>query len=516
MEYRISQYAGTPVEGRSHAWRYLLTGNTLLAPARLRKILDSALDPRQAVAEVLGAYRNAGYMLAAITARVLPVSTVANGAGHGKKNGSKGRVHLYVVEGRITDERIVPEVRIFFGGLKGKPALTRDQFIRRLVLANEYAPRIGLKLRPTLKPAEQPGGSELVVSGEPLPGFKRFSGSMQIGNYGSRYLSTYVTGGNVTLLPGAGLELNANYLTGLPNWTKESRGSVYRTYGIGVSSVTPWGTYGVTARATHYRLGQVADPLNNTGDVTTVNLTGQQLLFATIRSQFKLAEGFHRVLNRITVFKGSFTLTDQRYDYFSLGFDLTQGYSLGGFNGGLSLVYRYNRGVSPRRGTLARYTGKIQPTPDFGYHTLHLIVQQQLPKGFLARVNLDGQWADVTLPQQQQWVLGGLNNLTAYRGGIILGDSGYALRLLLQAPFKRLGFLRLSPNVFLENGGARHRYVPGSWRSVTDGGAGLTAVSRFGTLLSLAYAIPIARNGIPNRVADAQRAGVYFVLRQSF
>ena len=514
VELKLSAYAGVPVAVQSHGWEYLLTGNSLLPPKRLRAILRKVEDPQQAVAELLAAYRKAGYFMVAVRASAKPIQSPQKLKKHAEK--LKGRVHIESIEGHLTSESLLPGLGGFFHSLQGRSDLTVDQLIRHAVLAETYARRNGRILKPTIAPASQPGGTALKVTAKPMPGFKPFTGVLQAGNYGSRYLSTYLAGTTLSLQPGKGVRLTANGLFGLPMLSKGSKGSTYRTYGLGGSVVTPYGIYGIKAQAIHYRLGKIAAPLYNTGNIRLIGLTGEQMLFANFKSQLWVQEGFHRVINRITVFGGSYTLLEQAYNYLSLGLKYTQGYSMFGKPGGLEFKYAYNQGISPRTGTFATYMVNTAPTPRFGYHTINLGVQQSLPRGFFVQFNLGGQWADATLPQQQQWVLGGPGSLTAYHGGVVAGDSGYSLRVMLQAPAKRLGPISFSPNIFLERGGARYRYIKSPWVSAADYGIGLNIASRWGTTLSMLYARPITHPGLSDQASADQRVGVYFIFQQAF
>lgn len=517
VERKPQGYAGLSVRASSHGWAYVLTGNTLLPPDRLQTILAQATDPQQAVADVSAAYRAEGYFLVAVTAQLpAPATPAPSASGVPAAAGADHQVRITVIEGRITQTEVPASVQPYFSGLSGKPDLTVDQVTRRVVMANNFAARNGEKLQAGFGPAEQPGGSAFTVNASPLPDYKRVSGTLLLGNYGSRYASSYLTGGNVALRPGGGVELTANYVAGLPNWSRDSRGSQYHASGLGGSIVTPWGTYGLNAQKTHYQLGRISYPLNTAGDTVSVSLTGSQLLHASERSQLSLTQAFTHVDNRSTVFGGAYTLTDQRYDYASLGLSYTRGYSIGSLGGALIASYTYNRGTSARSGTFLLSEAPTAPTPLFHYSNLNLTLQQQLPGGYIGQATLNGQWAQDTLPQQQQWVLGGLGNLSAYNSGVLLGDSGYAMRLSLQAPAHQWGAFTATPNVFLEHGAARYKFVPGGWQRITDIGLGLNLSTRFGTTLSALYAAPVKLENVPAQTIKNSRATIFFVLQQSF
>ncbi len=515
IEQKLSSYAAEPIDVPSHGFRYVLTGNTLLSPDRLKAVLSSALDPKMAVADTLAAYRREGYYLVAVTAQFAGRSVPAVSGTQLSKADSPQIVNINVIEGRVTKKNVPAEFDRFFN-ITDRPDLTTEMVTRRAIIANQYAARDGERLQSSFSPAEQPGGSDLTVTASKIPGFKPLSGSLLLGNYGSRYASSYVTGGNVLYHPGGGAELSANYLAGLPYWSRDSRDSQYHSQGFGGSLITPWGTYGLSAQKTHYQLGRSSYPLNTTGDTASYAVSGSQLIYATERAQLRLTQGFAHVDNRTTVFGGGYTVVDQRYDYVTAGLNFSQSYSIGGLAGSFSANYAYNRGTSARSGTFLLSDAPTAATPLFHYSDLSLTAQQELPSGYLAQATVNGQWAQDTLPQQQQWVLGGLGNLTAYNAGIIVGDEGYAVRLSLQSPSKEYGPFRVTPNVFVERGEARYHFVPGPWQRITDAGLGFTVSTTSGTSFSALYAAPIRLEGVAPRSADASRATVFFVLQQSF
>lgn len=514
---RLSPYAGYPIQVASHGWKYWVTGNTLLKPDKIERIILAQSDPRGAIGHLLSAYRREGYFLVAITASstIAPKSTKKQGIRF-QASTLKGTVHIFIVEGQITQIKSIADLKPFYSGLIGNPRLTKDELLRRALLVEDYARRNGQIIQPNMQPASQPGGTLFSIPTRPLPGYSRISGQLQLGNYGSRYVSTYVMGTNLSFAPGHGQVLTANYYGGLSRWDKLSAGSDYRTGGLGYSIVTKEGIYGADFESTYYRLGKISAPLYNTGNIHLYDLKGKQLLFANSTSQFWLVDELHYVSNHIQIFDGLFTLLNQSYNYGDLGFKYKSGYRFWGLPAGFKLDYSFNQGFSKRTGTFALYTSQTSPDPHFSYHQINFTLEQSLPKGFLGQFNLAGQWAYATLPQEQQWVLGGFGSLSAYHAGLITGDSGYSARMMLQAPGQSLGYMTFEPNVFIETGGARYRYIKGAWATTTDLGIGLNIATRWGTTATLLYAGPLKTTGLPDQVTDSHYAGLYFVMQQSF
>lgn len=490
-----------PVEVSSHGWNYVVTGNTLISSQKILEILKLSKRPQDAVSTLYAAYKKDGFFLVALRAQ-------------GQANKT---IHIMVIEGRLTHKSIAPGLNWFYSGLNGNN-LQESDLIRRNILADAYAERNGKQLRVSLGPAANPGGSSLLVYTQPIPNYQMVGGNLLFGNYGSRYSSRYLAGGSIYFHPGMGLELDANFTGGLPGFSKSSLGSRYYQGSVGVSSVTPWGTYGFTSQWVNYRIGDVAAPIYPTGDIVTYSLNGNQLLYANVHSRFSINEGVSRVSNKVTVLDNYYTLTKQEYDYFTLGTSYSQFFKIFGKNAVASLSVNYNQGYSGRHGTLLQDTPGA-PTPRFHYLTFNGVYNQSLPWGMSAIFSANGQWSFSTLPQNQQWVLGGFGNLSAYYPGILVGDSGYSTHLTLQSPtYHRLG-LGISGSLFFETAGVTSHYLQprqAPWQSLSDAGLGLQIKTRWGTNISVVGALPVGYNNVSNATRSSNRVDAYFVLQQSF
>lgn len=499
VELRLPAGAAAPMVVDSHGFTYKVTGNTLLAERVVRQSIAAASTPQEAVDALNKAYRSAGYLLVALRAQVL-----------GKQ------VNIAVVEGQLTQIDATPGVRAFYHGTEFDPNLTENQLIRRNILAEMYASRSGLGFRPSAGPAPQPGGSVLTIDTPAKPDFKPVSGSLTLGNYGSRYLGGYVAGVNLQVQPGDGWLFAANYSHGLPNWLKDSTGSRYDAGGLSVSKVTPWGIYGLNLNRTSYRLGVVGAPYYPAGQTQTAALTGSQLAWASPTARLSLTQAITHVAYKSTVLGGSFTLADQNYNYGSVGLQASRNVQIGALPGAVSVGATYNLGLSAPRGTLI-YDVSSAPQTRFHYWTANASWQQTLPKGFSANLTASGQWGLDTLPGNQQWVVGGYGSLSAFSSSLS-GDGGYLLRAVLQTPPWSWRGWQVALQGYWEQGAVTTHYTPvntPAWRMLADVGVGLTFTSPWKTSLSLLAARPVAQKNVSAAVFESQRA-VYFVLQQPF
>jgi hemolysin activation/secretion protein len=128
-----------------------------------------------------------------------------------------------------------------------------------------------------------------------------------------------------------------------------------------------------------------------------------------------------------------------------------------------------------------------------------------------------GQYSDQTVPEQQQWVLGGLGNLTAYLPGLAVGDKGYLMRLQGEAgAYPVYRGVELRPRAFVEYAATQYNSLGGGDPRVADAGVelGFKLVSWLSG--SVAYARSFYDKDVPQPVLDATDARVYFRLQGEF
>ena len=499
VELRLPRYAGAPLTLASHGYDYTVTGNTLLPAAALRRAIEAAADPSAAVGALSALYRERGYLLVAVRANVL-----------------EHQVTVAVVEGRITSIKANAGVARFYDGVEFDPTVNNNALIRRNVLAEAYASRDGLGFRPSVGPAQQPGGSELVVDTPAQPNFRRLSGSLVFGNYGSRYVGGDIAAINLQAQLGDGWLVAANYSHGMPSLQKSSAGSRYDAGSINASRVTPWGIYGASINENSYRLGVAGAPYYPQGQTSTYALTGNQLIWADATARLSVNQALTHVASVNSVLGGSYVLADQNYNYGTVGLQTSRSVLFAGLAGAVNFSANYNLGLSAPRGTMV-YDLASAPQTRFHYWTTSLGWQQALPQGWSFNLNASGQWGLDTLPGNQQWVVGGYGSLSAFTASLS-GDGGYLMRAVTQAPSWAWRGWQASIQGFAEQGAATTHYTAAgnpAWKMMADIGVGLTLTSPRNTTLSLIAARPISSKNVTSAVFNSQRA-VYFVLQQPF
>lgn len=504
VEIAPPRYGESSLSVASHGYRYVVTGNTLLPPKLIEQVLAAAVTPKDALRTLQATYHAHGYNLIAIT---------------GQENGKA--VAVTVFEGTITQVSTPDGLGWFFPYLEGRNDIKANELVYDQILAGAYAARSGKQVNVNVSPAENPGGTAITITDSPLPDYQPVAGMLSFGNYGNRYSSGYIAGGDVQANLTHGIQITANYMRGLPGLRSSSFGSTYYQGGGGISAVTPYGIYGFSATGTYFRLGQETAPLNPVGNIYTYTLNGSQLVYADTATRLSVTEALNRTSYTETVLSGYYTLLRQVYNWGTLGGTLSRAVTVSGQSGNLTASVNLNVGLSAPSGTLYDNAPGV-PTSHFRYVIASVSYQQNLPRGF--RVNLvgQGQWAFNTLPSQQQWTLGGLGDMTAWEPGSVAGDSGYLGRLALDAPSLNRFRTEAQFGVFLETGGVTYTTPAAGtapWQTLIDAGVSLKLNLPYKFTITAMAAVPLEHGGF-NAVGETSlrlnRINAFMVVQKRF
>jgi hemolysin activation/secretion protein len=489
-----------PIVVESHGFRYTIAGNTLLSRAVVAASVASADTPKAAVDALNAAYQRAGHFLTAIRGEV-----------QGKT------VALRVFQGRITEEDIADDLVPYFAGIENREDLDRNTIIRKSALAELYAARQDMRPKVSFSPATAVGGSKITVSEEPIEGSKRWNAGLGFGNLGNRYASRYIAQVNAAVRPGLGTEISANFAQGFPGLAEDSRGSLYKAGTAAASAVTPWGVFGATYSKATYLIGDKAKPLNPEGDITSFGVNASQLVYADEAGRVSTTETFTRFDNSVTGFAGLIPITDQRYDVASLAASANRSFTAFGVAASITGSLTFSQGLSGRAGS---FLPIVPGTPDPRFSMLQgaIAYTQPLPAGFSTGISWTGQWANVTLPQNQQWTLGGVGNLTAWLPGTLVGDLGTLTRASVYFPAWDWRAVQINVSAFAEYGTVHTLATPvgaAASRSLSDVGVAVLGRVAKDTSVTVAYGWPWLAHHVDEQ-AQGGRAHLYFSVAQTF
>lgn len=491
-----------PIHVDSNGYHYVVNGNTRLSPAVVIAAIEAGVDPKAAMERLNAAFQQAGYFMTGLRAET-----------------SGKLVAIEVINGRITDSDIVPGLVPYFSGLMRREDVDRNTLIRDSAVAEIYSSRQGMRPRVSFGPGSEVGGTKITVTETPIPGTKPWAAALAFNNMGSRFSSRYIASAAGSLRPGNGVELTASYTQGIPGLTADSGGSQYQAASLSGSVVTPLGLYGVNWSGIAYKIGESSAPLYPTGDINTAAITGLQLLYADETSRLVANQALTHTDNVVSVFDGTFDTTNQSYSFLTLGLAYNKAFGFLGQAASMNASVTGMQGLSGRRGTFLP-ADPGTPDPQFALLQVSVNYSQGLPAGFTLAVNLSGQYADSSVPQNQQWVLGGYGNLSAWLPAVLVGDGGSLGRLNLGTPNWGIGGYTVSGNAFVEAGIVRFQHTPATsptTRTLADAGVSITGNTPFGTSMTAAYALPIASRNVDLDAINRQsRANLYFTLNQAF
>jgi len=531
---KSQQQKTRPIVVLSNGYTYIVTGNTVLSKRSIQKALRLATGPEDAVNKLKLLYQQKGYFL-------VTVRSVAMGK----------EIELEVIEGMITTIHAPKPLDLFYYGLKNRRSVQTSDVIRDNINAEKYANRQQEQPKVNFEPGKDFATSEMFVEAQPVQTFtpnvldeaKPWDTSVMFGNYGTRFVSRYLTDLYVGYRPGYGLQITGDLSYGLTGFDTYSNGGLYYAGTFGLSWASPLGLYGVTYRQMHFQEGPNALGLFNipgmtpelatllasgsTGDLRYWQIYGQQIAYASESIRWTFDEYLS-----LTNFQDYFIfqhLYAQDYNEFQIGSSFSQNFNGFGrparWDAGIHYVHAFSHGGFQVLDQTVITPGA--PFPYFSYFKANLDYVQSLPKGMSFMVSGYGQLSENTLPIMDMWILGGMGNLSAWYPAVLFGDTGFIGRTVLYSPTWKVWGFTINASGYTEIGGSRFSFVaPGpegaalpAWQYLGDVGVGLDVVHRYGTTLSAYAAFPIMSINVPvdqRNYATGGRAAILFVLRQNF
>lgn len=536
------------IEVEAKGYRYLVRGNTLLSRADIGKILNRAASPFEATRLLKEAYAGRGYALVDVTPTI------------------SGRYAAFQVTERVVGEVDVPDgYRENFAPLVGRRDFRESSFGKIMAMAQLWASKAAKRLEYEFQETGDPKALRLAVKEVPLEGVHRVEAGVSASNSGDRYAGRYIINSDATIRPGWGTEVRGNFARALEG-VDTQKGSRYWQAGAQANKVTRWGTFSGEFGYTSYRASQESSmnlparfdpllpgcslpagkgcmlyspmgfdlPLN--GTIRRYDAHGEHILYADATTTWTSLEGFERneqvVQSRFPMIAWSidptswnitterqgeehFDATDEKYNDLYLGTTVQRLFTSFKQQAAWTLGGKLKKGISKNDGTLghlASYGGEA--TSQFLLGQVDASVMQQLPRQFSTALSLSSQWTGDTLPQTQQWVLGGFENLSAWMPGAAVGDSGFIVRAdLLGPPWKGFkDYLSLQPSLFYETGGTRWQNSPyrDNWSILADAGATLRLNLNNWSDIYVSYAFPVFDSHFPEADQNDDKAGAYF------
>lgn len=399
----------------------------------------------------------------------------------------------------------------YFAGIAPAEPLTDEALEPARTLASLHADRAG----ETAMPRFQTGPEGTVLSIEPeAHGPDQGAVGAEFGNPGNRFVGRHFLDYYARASFASGDEIKGSgrhALIGLED-DEDSRG--YHDHSLGWSRVTSLGLFGITGRYVNYQqdlvLGGNAVPTRFDGDIRQAEAAWLYLLSAGFESRWTLGAKLDYTRKDFSTTLGE--AVAQRQEYGSA--EASTEYAT--IIRALGLQTDLTAGFALRSGLGDNQIDDPTTLADLGYLMFRpsASLRTQLSSSLSFGLGFNGQFTGDTLPEQQQWVIGGVGNGEAYLPGVAAGDSGGVARAQLELRASEIGSFTLVPRVFAEYSYARFEDPfagqPSGDQSVADAGVSLGLSYAKLLEVSVSYAESLDDSGIDKAILRDADANVYF------
>lgn len=515
-----------------------LSGAHHLSTAELDQIFSQASTPSEAIVLMNAWTHRRGYLLVQYI-----YSRPINGV-----------IHVRAIQKEVGEISGDSAIVNYFKARENDSSPTRSEFVLDGTFANLISDRTGIDYSISYREQEKNRDTlDLFVAGTPAEQYSRWHGSLQLGNQGSRFAGRYFATAALSRDFSSGTRVSAAYQTAIPELGEVGDGDDFSHSQLAVSQPTRFGLYEVDVQQTQYerRLTTTSESLPGcdlpllldqclqqssqspngefdfSADIHQLAVRGQQMLKADIDHRWLFAQQLQWVDSTLEQASGE-SIQDERYATLELGTSYQRAQFFDEKTLKWKLAVSVRGGLGGNSGTLASdkntagvSTGKrsaefilLKPNASFAY---------QFHPNYQLTAALIGQVADEQLPQQQQWVLGGVDRMSAYLPGVLVGDTGYHLDLSFNRTWE-LGVFSLAGGVFAEYGSAQYENASGSHgtadlgsdSSIADAGIRATLTAWDWLEVRAVIAESIADDNVDKAVLERAEADFFVVVKAIF
>jgi len=407
------------------------------------------------------------------------------------------------------------EITRYFDDIDREQPLTMGTLERRRLLASFYTSRANLDVQPKL--IEQNGQYQLDFKpskherDEPIA-------EVEFGNPGNRFVGRYFVDTTLRYSWASGDEVLGDWNHGLTGLGGSEGADSFNEENLAWSRATTYGVFGLSGRNLDYR--QHADDaatgirMNYKGEVQRAQTYASLPVLAGLHWRW-LADA--RIDYTDRQYRETTTHTQllaQQYESLQLAAFYFSELSV------LGRPLDLSAGFTVRKGLRSDDHDPLVMA-DLGYTLIRPEFRALLTPTAAWRLRLEAtlQWTGDALPGEEQWNLGGFDNVQAYLPGVAAGDSGGILRLQGEYRPWQIGPLSVNPVLFTDYAYARLESPSdaddGGTQSIAEVGAGLMAkLRRYEARMSIAE--PLGDKGIATRTLRDSRANLLFSLKAAF
>jgi len=515
-------------------------GNRYLSDPDVKNILSSAKTPAEGIINLTKRYYQSGHLLVRIRYA---------------REGDD--VVVFVEQLTLSDIRVDADIQPYFEGLVGDTDLSISEFDRARILANLKAERGGYEYSMSY---QETGNNTvaLVMTKAAVENYDSTDYILEANNKGSRFLGRYFGLAGIKHRFADGTELSLAYQTAFTDLGESRDGENLDQFSVSVDRPFVSGLYGLDLSYVEYsrdpKIAQTQTGLCILGllgcgtstSVTTVNLDaeilqaafrGEQILFSGIDSRLSVTEKLEHIDSVVEQAGTSSKLLEETYQIVDVGVKYqksrykTDELPAAQLNAGLNFLAGFGDG-----GTLDNYDeyqaafmtqnpGISVPDVVPAARTAEFMALQASAR-YMVRIadetllsfSANGQFADEQLPQQQQYVLGGMNTLSAYLPGVLVGDEGYYINASLEKTFTWNEY-KISPSVFAEYGASWFNNTNsefGDTQSIADAGVRLRIEFTDYLFTEFVAALPIYDDVANSDELNALEADFFWRVRFTF
>ncbi len=514
-----------------------VTGDHYLTSDELNSLFAVAKTPSQLILLINAATYNKGNLL---------VRTLYSSP-------QKGVIFVHAVQARVGEIKGSEVMQRHFGDLTGDFDLTRGEFSTREVLAEIHSERSGIDYSISYSPSASMANSyDLNFNAAARDDHDATDLILQLGNQGSRFAGRYFADLGFKHDFSGGAQISGAYQGAITEWGESRDGEDYHSIQLKLDKAFSFGLYGIEARHSEYVRDMGAIDVTTTAclfpigilpcipttsstsmdveldaETDQVALTGSQVLSSDNDHRFTLSQRLDYTDSLIDSNIGQ-VVQDERYATLELGATYHKAKQHGENLLNWKLGATVKGGLGGDKGTLGTDSSSEgvavgKRTADFLVLKPKAEVTYSLSDNSNVRLGFNGQMSDEQLPQQQQWVLGGIDRLSAYLPGVLVGDTGYHVDLSYNHRWN-FGSFTLAGGVFAEYGSAQYENASGtvgavdlgSDSSIADAGIRATLTAWDWLEVRAVVAESISENNLDEELLERAESDFFVVVKAVF
>ena len=411
-------------------------------------------------------------------------------------------LYVMVSTGRISAVHADFPMSKYFNVLEDAEPLTASEFERRRMLASIHADRAGVESATRF----QPDGSGATIlearnTGKAEPTTLR----VEFSNPGNRFVGRNFLDLDISTSSHWGDEVHLLWREGLNGLNSSGDGSRYHEPSIAWNRVTPFGVIGAGIHYVNYDFEFNTIGLH--GDLRQIEALWLVPLYADFTHRWTLQAKVDRTDKKNE--REDTGAIQQQEVYTSVEASTSWSQKLHLLQNESSL----DAGLAVRRGLSDEHQTNTSANLNYLVYKPALGLKHPWTEHFNTSLNVNGQFTTDILPEQQEWLLGGLGSMTAYLPGVAVGDVGYVARAQAELNLDVSGF-EVTPRLFGEYGFATFQNPAAGQVSERQslGDVGVEVAFKLGKTFegSVAWAKSVYDEGISQSELDAAKANVYF------